>query len=424
MRSTSTIHVPAAPDDARILGRSDILPFVTENPAISLLSTELLDAHADLLRFFDKYEREVGGRAVADFVAGNPQEMPLPSFVEALRKWLEPRGKDHFAYKMNVPEARAAVVASLRDRVGLPFDENDVAMTNGAFAGLTLAVRAVCDPGDEVIYLSPPWFFYRAIIRSVGATPVRVQVDPQTWDIDVPAVARAITSRTRAVIVNSPNNPTGRLYPRATLDALAAELERASRRNGRRVYLISDEAYSRILFDGLRYESPARSYAHSFVVYTYGKQLLTPGERIGYVALPPTMPADDRVALRGALMMAQLVTGWAFPNAVLQYALGELDHLSIDIAQTQRKRDRVVRAMKESGYHLHIPEGTFYLLPRTPWPDDEAFLRYINERDVFVLPGTTFEMPGTFRISLTASDAMIDKALPVFAAAVRQPAVA
>lgn len=397
---------------------------MTENRAISKLSAELIDTHADLLAFMELYQRAAAGRAVADFVAGNPQEMPLPSFVSALRKWIEPRGKDHFAYQMNVPQARTAAVASLHDRVGLRFDEEDVAMTNGAFAGLAVTVRAVCDPGDEVIYLSPPWFFYRAIIRSIGATPVRVQVDPATWDIDVPAVARAITARTRAIIVNSPNNPTGRLYPRRTLDALAAELESASRRSGRRVYLISDEAYSRILFDGLRYESPARSYAHTFVVYTYGKQLLTPGERIGYVALPPTMPIDDRQALRGALTMAQLVTGWAFPNAVLQYALGELDHLSIDIAHLQDKRDRVVRALTENGYQLHAPEGTFYLLPHTPWPDDEAFLRYLGERDVFVLPGSTVEMPGTFRISLTASDAMIDKALPVFAAAARQPAPA
>jgi len=136
------------------------------------------------------------------------------------------------------------------------------------------------------------------------------------------------------------------------------------------------------------------------------------------------MPAGDRAALRGALMMAQLATGWAWPNAVLQYALGELENVSIDIPRLQRKRDRVVNALKDAGYRLHVPEGTFYLLPHVPWKDHDAFYDHLNERGVLVLPGSTVEMPGTFRISLTANDAMIDRALPVFAAAVREPAPA
>jgi aspartate aminotransferase len=279
-------------------------------------------------------------------------------------------------------------------------------------------IRAICDPGDEVIYPSPTWFFYEGLIRAVGATAVSVKVDMRTFDIDVEAIERAITPRTRAVIVNSPNNPTGRIYPRATLDRLAAALERASARNGRRVYLISDEAYSRILFDGRRYESPTESYPSSFLVYTYGKQLLTPGERIGYICLPPRMP--EREALRGAIAMTQFVSGWAFPNATLQYAVGDLDRVCVDLSALQRRRDRLVSALKTAGYEIHSPEGTFYLLPRSPWPDDAAFTRHLRERDVLVLPGYLVELPGYFRISLTASDAMVEKAIPVLAAAMRE----
>jgi aspartate aminotransferase len=368
--------------------------------------------------FGSAYEPAAAKPNVADLTLGNPQDMPLAEVVGALEKWARPRGKDHFAYKMNVPEAQRAVVAGLRERRGITYQIDDVFMTNGAFAGLSVTIGAVCDPGDEVIYISPPWFFYEGLIRAFGAKAVSVKVDLKTFDLDLDAIERAITPRTRAIIVNSPNNPTGRLYPRATLDRLAALLERASARNGRRVYLISDEAYSRILFDGRRYESPTESYPHSFLVYTYGKQLLTPGERIGYVCLPPEMP--DRETLRSALTMMQFLTGWAFPNATLQYAVGELDRVCVDLSVLQRRRDRVVSALKTAGYEVHSPEGTFYLLPRSPWSDDAAFTRHLRERDVLVLPGYLVELPGYFRISLTASDAMVEKAIPVLAAAMRE----
>ncbi len=242
----------------------------------------------------------------------------------------------------------------------------------------------------------------------------------RTFDIDVAAIERAITARTRAIIVNSPNNPTGKVYPRATLDRLAAVLEAASERNGRAIYLLSDEAYYRILYDGRRYDSPTESYPRSILIYTYGKQLLTPGERIGYLALPPTMPEGDRGQLRNAITMAQLVGGWSWPNAVLQYALADIDRLSVDIGKLEQKRDRMVRGLREAGYDLHVPEGTFYLLPKSPWPDDWAFTKHLAESDVLVLPGEVVEMPGYFRISITASDVMIDKALPVFAAAAKE----
>ncbi len=389
-----------------------------ESAPISREIAGLLESYEPLVAFIGEYEPAAQKPGVADLTLGNPQDMPLAEVVGALQKWAQPRGKDHFAYKMNVPEAQRAVIAGLRERRGITYQIDDVFMTNGAFAGLTVTIGAVCDPGDEVIYISPPWFFYDGLIRAFGAKAVSVKVDLKTFDLDLDAIERAITPRTRAIIVNSPNNPTGRLYPRATLDRLAAVLERASARNGRRIYLISDEAYSRILFDGRRYESPTESYPHSFLVYTYGKQLLTPGERIGYVCLPPEMP--DRETLRSAITMMLFLTGWAFPNATLQYAVGNLDRVCVELSVLQRRRDRVVSALKTAGYEVHSPEGTFYLLPRSPWPDDAAFTRHLRERDVLVLPGYLVELPGYFRISLTASDAMVEKAIPVFAAAMRE----
>jgi len=391
------------------------------NSPISRLIGDVVREHEIFLGFFERYS-DRGANAIADFVAGNPQEMPLPGFVEALRTWTTPTSKDHFAYKQNVPEAVSAVRASLAKRRGIQFAAEDIFMTTGAFAALSLAMRVLCDPGDEVIYLSPPWFFYRGMIRTNGAVPVRVPVDEKTWDIPIDKVDAAITPRTRAIIVNSPCNPTGRMYRRADLDRLASVLAGASKRNGRPIFLVSDEAYSRILFDGARYISPTESYPHSLLVYTYGKQLLTPGERIGYIALPPTMPLAERQALRNAITMTQVLLGWMWPNAILQYAAAELEELSIDIPHLQRKRDRMVKGLREAGYALNVPDGTFYILVNSPWPDADAFVEHLAQNRVLVLPGATFEMPKHFRISVTASDEMIERSLPVFAAAIKQPA--
>lgn len=382
--------------------------------------THVLEAMSPFMRFFrdSTWARRKDNAGICDFVLGNPHEMPLPEFVEALKQNLRPQNKDWFAYKNSEPEARQVVARALRERRNVPFEEEDIFLTNGAFAALSVSLAALIDPGDEVIFISPPWFFYEAIIVAYGGVPVRVGIDPDTFDLDVEKIANAITSRTRAIIVNSPNNPTGKIYPADTLRDLALSLSDASERIDRAIYLLSDEAYCRIVYDDRAYPSPTAFYPHSLLLYTYGKTLLTPGQRLGYIALPPTMPG--REALRETLFAAQLVTGFAFPNALLQHALGELDTLSVDVAQLQAKRDKMVAALREMGYALHLPEGTFYLLARSPLADDVAFSERLAAHNVFVLPGKVVELPGTFRISLTANHTMLERALPSFARAFQE----
>jgi aspartate aminotransferase len=341
--------------------------------------------------------------------------MPLAGFTTALQRWVVPQNEEWHAYKNSERASQEIVAASLREQRGLPFEEDDICLTNGAFAALAVALNAVVNDGDEVIFISPPWFFYEMLIVAAGGKAVRVRIDEESFDLDIAAIQRAITPRTRAIIVNSPHNPTGKIYPPATLTALAGVLSAASNAHGQTIYLLSDEAYSRIIFDGNPYPSPVAFYASSFLIYTYGKTLLTPGERLGYIALSPQMP--EREALRRALFVTQFATGYAFPNALLQHALGDLDKLSLDVAHLQRKRDKLVNALREMGYSVNCPEGTFYLLVKSPLPDDEAFLELLSEYKIFALPGVTLEMPGYFRVSLTANDDMIDRALPGFAAA-------
>jgi aspartate aminotransferase len=347
-----------------------------------------------------------------NFVAGNPQEIASREYVETLQRWAEPKDKDWYGYKMGHPPAQRAAAQGLQKELGMSFDAEDIILVRGAHSGLGNSLAVILDPGDEVIYVSPPWFFYEAMILGAGGRPVKVKVDPVTFDLDLDAIAAAITERTRMVLINTPHNPTGRIYPAETLRGLARLLEEASERNRRPIYILSDEAYSRILFDGNRMVSPAAFYPRTLMVHTYSKSALAPGQRIGFVALPREMPAREEVRL--AYMAIGAATGNFLPDAIMQYALPDIEEMSIDVAHLQRKRDRMVDALRELGYELHSPEATFYLLPRAPVEDDVEFTLRLRARKVLVLPGIAVDMPGYFRISLTATDDMIDRALPAF----------
>jgi aspartate aminotransferase len=349
---------------------------------------------------------------VSNFAFGNPNEMPLPGYVSALHTWLEPQSPDWFAYKLSEPKSQAAVARSLTARTGLDWDPADVAMTNGGFAAIAVALRAIVESGDEVVFLTPPWFFYEILILAAGGVPVRVPLAPPAFEIDLAAIDAAITPRTRAVLLNTPHNPSGRVYPLADLEALATLLRAASARVGRPIRLLSDEPYSRILFDGRRFHSPAEVYPDTIITYSYGKTLLAPGMRIGYLTVPPTTP--DREELRGRFMLAQIATGFAFPNALLQHAIEDLERLSIDIEALERRRDRLVGALDGMGYEPTTPEGTFYIMARAPIADDVAFAGILAEEGIVVLPGNVVELPGWFRISLTANDAMVESSLAGF----------
>jgi aspartate aminotransferase len=353
-----------------------------------------------------------------DLLFGNPQEPALPGLVEAIRAAAVPQGPEWFAYKFSEEAPRRAVATALTSRLRMPFDPADILLTKGASGALAVVLQTVLEPGDEVLYVRPPWFFYEAMIISAGGTAVAVDCDPVTFDLDVDAITAAISPYTRAIIVNSPNNPTGRIYPPATLRRLADVLEVASQRNGRRVYLISDEAYQRIVFPGTTFVSPTSCYPHSFLLYSYGKTLLAPGQRLGYVALPPGLPHPEE--LRSALFLGQMAAGTGWPDAIMQYALPQIEELCIDLDRLRRRRDLLVRALTGQGYDVHSPEGTFYLFPRSPIPDDEKFAALLADREVFVLPGHTVERPGYLRISLTASDAMVERSVAGFAAAYAQ----
>jgi len=353
---------------------------------------------------------------ICDFTFGNPHEMPLGGLVSAIRARAVPHNKDWFAYKTSEEAPQAYLADCMSRELGLAFEPADIALTAGAFAAIMVAFRLVLDAGDEVVFSEPAWFCYEPMLLAADAIPRKVQLAAPRFDLDLAAIEQAIGPRTRLVIVNSPHNPTGRIYGRDTLKALAELLERASSRFGHRIFLLSDEPYRRLRFDGRDFVSPAALYPWTLISYSYGKVLLAPGQRLGYLALSPLMPASERQALRDVMFSAQMALGWCFPNAVMQYAVEDLEHLSIDQAALARRRDRLNATLTAAGFEVLPPEGTFYLWSKWPPGDPERYWSALADRKVFVLPGSLMNSPAYLRISLTAADAMVERALPAFKA--------
>jgi len=384
------------------------------------LSARAISAEAEIVamvRFLEQVTARSEARPdISDFTFGNPHEMPLPALVAALRKSVEPQREDWFAYRPSEPEGRAVIADGLTRELGLGFDPLDVTLTQGAFGAIALAFHLVMDAGDEVVIPVPGWFCYAPMLRAADLVPVKATLDPVSFELDLAAIEAAITPRTRMVVVNSPHNPTGRIYSRASLEALAELLERASSRIGARIWLLSDEPYRRIRFDGIGFTSPATVYPWTLIDYSYGKVLLAPGQRLGYLALSPLLPAPERQALRAAFVPVQLALGWTFPDAVMQYAVPALEAISIDMAALAARRDRMLQALEGWGYRLTRPEGTFYLWGAAPGGDGARFAEALAVEGVLVMPGTLFERPGDFRLSLTANTEMIERALPAFGA--------
>jgi aspartate aminotransferase len=277
---------------------------------------------------------------ISDFTFGNPHEMPLQGIVSAIRDNALPHDKNWFAYKTSEEAPQRFLAERVGRELALAFEPADIALTSGAFGAIMVAFRLVLDAGDEAIYSEPAWFCYEPMLLAADAVPRKVALKTPAFDLDLAAIDAAIGPRTRLVVVNTPHNPTGRIYGHDKLRELADLLDRASARVGRRIYLLSDEPYRRLRFDGRGFVSPATLYPWTLISYSYGKV---------------------RKALRDAMFSAQMALGWCFPNAVMQYAVPDLEGLSIDQAALTWRRDVLSASLSRSGYAVLPPDGTFYL---------------------------------------------------------------
>jgi aspartate aminotransferase len=362
-----------------------------------------------------------GADKVYDFSLGNPDLDPPGEVLEVLSQEAARTGHMIHSYMPNAGllEARQAVAESYNRRLGLGLVADDVVMTSGAAGAMNITLKALLEPGDEVIGLVPYFAEYTFYVDNHGGTFVPVPTDAQFLP-DLPALEAALTPRTKALIVNSPNNPTGRLYPAAFLMGMAQILSAASARFGHPIYLISDEPYRALVYDGLDCPSPISFYPDTLVASSHSKDLSLAGERIGHLIISPR--CTFRAELRQGTIFANRILGFVNANALMQRVVARtaaLD-LAVDSGLYQRRRDRLSGALGAMGYQFHKPEGAFYLFPRSPLEDETKFCDLLLEELIIAVPGSGFGLPGFFRLSYAVEDAVIEAALPGFERAARR----
>lgn len=349
---------------------------------------------------------------VFDFSIGNPNAEPPKEFQAVLEELVRHPTPGMHGYMANAgyQETRDAVAAYLTEDQGVPVTGANVVMTCGAGGALNIIFKAICDPGDEVIVPKPYFVEYGSWVDNHGGVLKVVPAKPD-FDLDLDAIDAVICPRTRAVLINSPHNPTGRVYPESTVQALGELLRRRSSERGRVIYLLSDEPYRRIVYDGVRVAPVMAAYENTIIASSYSKELSIPGERIGYAAANPAIAEIG--ALMDGLVLANRVLGFVNAPALMQRVVARLQGVGVDVAPYQRNRDVLWEAMTQAGFNVFKPEGAFYLFPQSPIEDDVAFCRELQENLVLVVPGRGFGLSGYFRMAYCVSPQTLDCALPV-----------
>ncbi|OGR03226.1 MAG: aspartate aminotransferase [Deltaproteobacteria bacterium RIFOXYD12_FULL_50_9] len=387
--------------------------------AISKKMQELSQRSSWIRRMFEegaKLKALYGPENVCDFSLGNPDVPPPPEFYTVLEQLALERTPGRHGYMSNAgfPEVREAVARRIAAEQGKLVSRDDVLMTCGAAGGLNVVLKAILDPGDEVIVLSPYFVEYHFYIDNHGGIPVVVPTAAD-FTLDLAAIAKALTPRTKAIIINSPNNPTGRIYSRDSLVGLAETLAAAGKRFSTTIFLISDEPYRKIVYDNNSVPAVFELYAESLVVSSHSKDLSLPGERIGYIAVHPEIAYKDQ--LLAAMTLANRILGFVNAPALMQRLVGRLSGAVVDNRIYADRRDLLCRILLEIGYEFTPPQGAFYIFPKSPITDDAEFVNLLLENRILAVPGRGFGAPGYFRLAFCVDEKVIERSATGFRAA-------
>jgi aspartate aminotransferase len=354
-----------------------------------------------------------GPENVFDFSLGNPNLDPPPQFREVVRDLLSLSTPCQHGYMPNAGfvDTRKAVADYLSKHNPARFSAEHIVMTVGAGGGLNVVLKTILNPGEEVIIPSPYFVEYNFYLDNHQGVPKVAPTRPD-FSLDLSAIEAAFSPKTRAVLINSPHNPTGRVYGEGDLAALGRLLSRKSKELGHPVYLISDEPYRKIIYDGVEVPSIFAAYKDSFLVTSFSKDLSLAGERIGYIAAHPEISGKETIL--DGLVLCNRILGFVNAPALMQRAIAHLLEASVDVTIYRRRRDMLCDALGAFGYEFVKPEGAFYLFPKSPIADDVQFVTALQEENILTVPGSGFMGPGHFRIAYCVPDDVIERALPGF----------
>ena len=353
-----------------------------------------------------------GEENVYDFSLGNPDLEPPFIFSEKLKNVVDEKkvGKHGYMPNAGYPETRKAVADYLSKKHQVDISKEQVVMTCGAGGGLNVVLKTLLNPGEEIVIIVPYFVEYLFYVSNHGGSCKLVKTRDD-FSLDLLEIENAISSKTRAIIVNSPNNPTGRVYDEGSMRELGELLRKKSSEIGRDIYLISDEPYSKIIYDGIHLPSIFGVYENSVLVTSYSKELSIPGERIGFIAVnPKAQPLED---LMEGMIFCNRTLGFVNAPALMQRVIKHLQGITVDIAVYQRRRDLLCDNLASFGYRFIKPEGAFYLFPQAP-VDDVAFVQELQSKNILTVPGQGFGMPGFFRIAYCVDEEVIKNSLQGF----------
>ena len=389
---------------------------------ISRKVTEQIARASWIRRMFEEglaLKKRVGEANVFDFSLGNPILEPPPEFFEVLETVAADRTPGMHRYMTNAgfPEVRQAVADRHALESGLPYTANLVVMTVGAAGAINTILKAILNDGEEVVLIAPFFAEYWFYVDNHGGVPRIVQTD-SNFDPDPEAIAAAIGPKTRALILNTPNNPTGRVYSHSSIEALARILDAKQKEIGRPIYLISDEPYRSIVYDDVDVPVVSTYFRNTIVCTSHSKDLGLPGERIGHIAVSPD--ADSAAELVDGLTFCIRTLGFVNAPAIMQRVVSQILDCTVDVDFYRRNRDTLYTELQALGFELQKPGGAFYLFPRTPTPDDVAFVRALQKHHILTVPGSGFGTPGYIRICYSVERDMLERSLPVWARAARE----
>jgi len=354
-----------------------------------------------------------GADNVFDLSLGNPILEPPPQLFDVLCKFskAEFKGKHRYMSNAGFEDVREKIAIYLNEKKLLNSRPQHVIMACGAGGGINVILKTIMDPGDEVIIMAPYFSEYIFYVHNQQGKVVIAETSDD-FNLDIEELAQKITPRTKAILINSPNNPTGRIYTLPALEQLVALLKDRQKSYRKEIYLISDEPYREVVFDGKTVPSVSAMYENSFMAYSWSKSLAVPGDRIGYIALNAEMNDISKVV--EGLIFSTRILGFINAPAIMQIVVSEMLYTTVAVDYYQPKRDFIYNNLTEAGYDIVKPEGTFYIFPKVPGGDDIAFIRKAQENRVLVVPGVGFGRPGYMRISYCVDDRTIQKAVEQF----------